>query len=212
MRRILRWGVRLLALAFLAGAVVTWLAPDRVLPAAAEFLDVSEPPRQTDYVLILNGDPNTRPFAAAALVRAGLVREVLLTRQRLTLESGDVQDGTMLSEFELTKRVLRARGVSAEAIRVLPGEIGNTFDEARCLAAFLGAQPGATVAVVTNSFHTRRARWIFRRVLGEDAGRVYFVGVPRDGVDDRAWWRSHKGWRVYLSEYGKLLYYRVRRG
>ena len=37
----------------------------------ASWLDVGQQPRQADYVMVLNGGENTRPFAAAALVGAG---------------------------------------------------------------------------------------------------------------------------------------------
>lgn len=47
----------------------------------------------------------------AALVHAGLAKKVLLTHQQLALESNNVQSGGTLSEFELTRQVLLARGV-----------------------------------------------------------------------------------------------------
>jgi len=144
---------------------------------------------------------------AMVLVRAGLARKVLLTRQQLALESASVQQRAMLSELEITRRVLLARGVKDQAIRVLPGEIGAPTDEARELAAFLTTRPVATVAVVTNSFHTRRARMVFRRMLSESTGRVTFVSVPQERVDPSSWWRTGHGCVVYLTEYPKLLYY-----
>jgi len=49
-----------------------------VLPPLARFLDVSQTPRATDYVLVLNGDPETRPFAARPWF-GWSVKEVLLT-------------------------------------------------------------------------------------------------------------------------------------
>ncbi len=194
----------------LLAVTAAWLFPGVLLPPLAHYVDVSEPPRPVDYALVLNGAPDARPFAAAALVKAGLAREVLLTRQQLTLESANVQDGVLPSELELTRRVLAARGVPPAAVRVLPGEIGSTFDEARALAGFLAEHPDATAAVVTHGFHTRRARWAVRRALGDAAERVSFVGIPCDGVDVETWWRSSAGWWVYASEYAKLLYYRVR--
>lgn len=207
LRRRLKWLVLLL----LAGGILTiWLAPGWVLPPLARFLDVSQTPRPADYVLVLNGDPEARPFAAAALVRAGLAQEVLLTRQRLSMESASAQQGTMLSELELTRRILQARGVKPDAVHILPGEISATADEARELASFLADHPEATVLVVTNAFHTRRARMVFRRKLGEDAERVSFVGVPREGITDDSWWRTAHGCVVYLTEYPKLVYYWIR--
>lgn len=210
MRRLWRWCCLLCCLAVLTALTLVLLAPGTVLPPLAEFLDISESPRPADHVLVLNGDPNTRPFAAAALVGAGLVKDVLLTRQQLTLESDNVRAGVVLSELELTKAILQTRGVASELVKVLPGEIGGTGDEARLLAAFLKDHPEATVAVVTNGFHTRRARWIFHRALGPAAAQIYFVGVPRDGVDETTWWRTASGSVVYLSEYAKFAYYWLR--
>jgi uncharacterized SAM-binding protein YcdF (DUF218 family) len=210
MKRAVRWGVRALGLSLVALVVLAWLAPGWVLPPVSRYLDVTEEPHAADYVLVLNGDPESRPFAAAALVKVGLAREVLLTRQRLALESEASREGTVLTELELTQRVLLVRGVPAGAVRVLPGEIASTFDEAEVVGKFLADRPEATVLVVTNTFHTRRARWAFRRVLGERAEQVRFVGVPRDGVDDEAWWSTGHGCVLCLSEYPKFLYYRLR--
>jgi uncharacterized SAM-binding protein YcdF (DUF218 family) len=202
-----RWILRLVSASLLGVVLVVWLAPHWVLPPVARFLDVSETPRATDYVLVLNGDPEIRPFAAAALVKAGLAREVLLTRQRLAMESSSVQEGVMPSELAITQKILNSRGVPEASIQVLPGEITSTGDEARVLAEFLAAKPEATVAIVTNAFHTRRARMVFHRTLGENSDRVHFVGVPRDGVDEDSWWRTSGGCAVYVSEYGKFPYY-----
>lgn len=210
LRRLLRWTARLALLAFVIVVGVVWLAPQWVLPPLASYLDVSEAPTATDYVLILNGDPETRPFAAAAIVKAGLAREILIGRQEIGLESADVQDGRILTELDITRRVLHARGITDERITVLPGTIGNTWGEAQALATFLDEHPGESVTVVTNGFHTRRARGIFRRVLGARAESVHFVGVPRDGVDAGTWWRTRHGCVVYLTEYAKVAWYLVR--
>jgi uncharacterized SAM-binding protein YcdF (DUF218 family) len=210
MKATFRWLKRGVCLAVLAGILVVWLAPVWVLPPVARFLDVSEPPQPVDYVLVLNGGPNTRPFAAAALVRAGLARTILLTRPSLALESASVQEGVTLPELEITKRVLKGRDIAEERVRILPGEVTSTADEASELAAFLETEPGATAAVVTNSFHTRRAQMVFARALGANAGRVSFVGVPQDDLDEDSWWRSPQGCTTYVSEYCKLPYYWLR--
>src|SRR4051794_36002263 len=90
--RIVRWMVRTVGLMLLGTVLGIWLMPERTLGPLAQFLDVSETPGRVDYVLVLNGDPETRPFAAAAMVRSGLAKKVLLTRQRLALESVSVRD------------------------------------------------------------------------------------------------------------------------
>ena len=207
MRWLFRWTFRLTLVLLLTAVVAIWLAPQSVLPPVATFLDVSDPYEPTDYVMVLNGDPEVRPFAAAAFIKAGLAPEALLTRQRLAIESASVQDGLMLSEFEITRKILLHRGVPEKSIRVLPGEITSTAEEAQDLAGFLREHPEATVTVVTNAFHTRRARLVFQRTLGEQASRVRFAGLPRDDADENFWWRTTGGCNVYVTEYLKLVYY-----
>src|SRR5205823_5092536 len=118
-----------------------------------------------------------------------------------------VEDGLVPSELDVTCRVLRARGVPDEAIVVLPGACDSTFDEARLLAQFLEGDSPRTVAVVTTNYHTRRARRVFARVLGEQAARVRFVAPATGGFDDTNWWRSEAGFVAYANEYVKLAYY-----
>jgi uncharacterized SAM-binding protein YcdF (DUF218 family) len=168
---------------------------------------VSEPPRAVDAALVLGGGADTRRFAAAALVRAGLARRVLVTTVR---PSPATQDGLTPPEHEVIRRALRAEGVPAEAVVALPGEVAGTGDEARALGRFLDAEPGATVAVVTNGFHTRRARMLFRHELGGRIARAHFVAAPGGDFDPLTWWRSEGGFTRYATEYFKLLCYGLR--
>src|SRR5947207_2997958 len=61
-----RWFKRLVLLTLVTGVLVVCLAPDWALPPLARFLDVSQTPAPVDYVMVLNGDPEGRPFAAVA--------------------------------------------------------------------------------------------------------------------------------------------------
>jgi uncharacterized SAM-binding protein YcdF (DUF218 family) len=193
-----------LVVALLVGA---YLARGRLLPAVGRFLDVSEPPRPVDVVLVLGGAANDRPFVAAALVRAGLAERVLVPTVKPSAEN---QEDLRPPEHELIRRALRGRGVASERIVPLPGEVGSTLDEAQALARFLDAEPDTTVAVVTHAYHTRRARSLFRRVLGGRMARVHFVAAPSDQFSADDWWCSEEGFATYLTEYAKLLLYTVR--
>ena len=55
-----------------------------VLRAMIQWLDVGERPRQADYVMVLNGGENNRPLVAAALLKAGLARHVLVAEVATT--------------------------------------------------------------------------------------------------------------------------------
>jgi uncharacterized SAM-binding protein YcdF (DUF218 family) len=113
-------------------------------------------------------------------------------------------------EPRLVRRVLVARGVPEGRVVTLPGEVASTFDEAHALGRFLDAHPDATVAVVTDDYHTRRARRVFRKVLGARAGRVSFVATPVDGVSAADWWTTPRGFSNYVAETFKAAYYEVR--
>jgi uncharacterized SAM-binding protein YcdF (DUF218 family) len=179
-----------------------------VLPALARFLDVTESAQATDYVMVMGGDMETRPFAAAAILHVGLARRALMAPIK---PSADSADGIVPSEQELARAVLVRQGTSPDRIVLLPGqECQSTFDEARALANFLAREPHSTVTVVTSSYHTRRVRMIFRKILGEHAARVHFRGTPSDGYNENNWWCFEGGLLAYLNEYLKLGFYRVR--
>jgi uncharacterized SAM-binding protein YcdF (DUF218 family) len=188
--------------AVLAGGL--YLSGGWLLLRAARALDVSEKPRPADAAFVLGGAVNDRPFAAAALYRAGLVGRVLHAGISATVDDNDAEDGVRPPEQEITRRVLLARGVPADWVEKLPDDCQNTVDETHALARYLDAHPGTTVAVVTHGFHTRRARVLFRRALGANADRVYFVAAPSDKFTAEDWWRSEEGVETYATEYLKL--------
>jgi uncharacterized SAM-binding protein YcdF (DUF218 family) len=194
-------------LAIAAGLLVLLaLVHPWLLAWAGAYLDASSPPRPVDDVLILGGDVETRPFVAAALYKAGLAKRVLLTNVK---HSHEVEDGLVLSEPEIARQVLLKRGVPADAIVLLPDVVDSTADEARSLKRYLDENPGRTAAVVTNDYHTRRARLIFRAEIGERAADLPFFAAPTEGFGAGDWWRSERGCAQYADEYVKMLWFLV---
>jgi uncharacterized SAM-binding protein YcdF (DUF218 family) len=195
-----------LRLAFLACLFVILVVARRpLLRCAGEYLDVSSAPQRVDYVMVLGGDSETRPFVAAALVKAGLAQTVLVPRVKPNPE----EQRSAPTEESIIQAVLRARGVSEEAICLLARPVTSTKDEALALADFLDDHPDCSVAVVTSHYHTRRARWIFNKKVGDRAKQLLFVGAPADGHDASNWWQSEAGFQAYMNELVKLVYYRL---
>src|SRR5437879_3640436 len=189
--RRLRWPLVFMGLLAIAYLVRGWW-----LPPVGAFLDVSEPPRQVDAVLVLGGGPDTRPFVAAALVKNGKAKRVLIPRVKLP---AGAPAELVVPEQEILKKVLLLRGVPAEQIVQLPDECSSTLDEAHALARFLDREPTLRVAVVTNDFHTRRVRLLFGRVLGERMQQVSIVAAPTDGCGAANWWQSEDGVVTYTT-------------
>jgi len=198
---------RRLSVGLLLVAVVLallWAGRAPLLRAAARWLDVGGPPRRADYIMVLNGDESTRPFAAAALAKAHWARRVLIAE---VVPTPAVIEGICPAYHDINRQVLLKRGVPAARIVILPGRAATTYDEAKALAAFLQDRPHARVLVVTSDYHTRRSRWAFARALGEWAGQVSFVSAPSDQFNMDRWWQDQWGLVAIASEYLKLAFY-----
>lgn len=202
MTRARRW---LLLAAFascgLIAAIVVWR--HALLQASANWLDVGETPRKSDYALILAGGVGSRPLAGAALVEAGLADRILLTRG--VRASRSPREPT---QEEVAHRALAAGGVDRDKVTVLEGKVHTTADEAAALAKFLASHPESTVTVVTSTYHSRRTRFVFETAVGsEKSGQLRFVTVPPESFNAANWWRSEVGFTNYSMESFKLLAY-----
>ena len=186
----------------LAAVLVIYLSRGQWLVDAAEFLNVSDPPTHVDFMMVLGGGSETRPLVAAAWVLRGKASAVLVP----TLQNPpELVDGKTLPDHEVIRRVLLAQGVRNDAIFLLPGECSSTRDEAAALAGYLDSNPNVSVAIVTNSLYTRRARSIMCGRLGKSSNRVFFVGAPTDHFDATNWWKTEDGFLAYATEYFKLI-------
>lgn len=188
-----------------------WVAHQRVLAAAAGWLNVATAPQQTDYIFVLNGDPNVRPFIAASLVNAGFASKVLLVPMK-----GPPRHKSKVpaSSDTVARKVLIHQGVDSDMIQFIDGQCTSTFDEAELLLKHM-TQLGddtATISIVTSDFHTRRTRWIYRQLFGDQSDRLHFVAAPTDGFDQSNWWRVEDGWVTYVTEFLKFGFYLFRYG
>ncbi len=194
----------------LSGMLIFVLAVNpRTLPLLARWLDVGGPPRKADAAVLLGGGLNTRPFVAAALVRGGWAPKILLNT--FAAHPNEL-DGTLPSSFEVIVRIVEKCDVSRDCIVRLDTEARTTFDEARGVANYLAKHPAKRLMVVTEGPHTRRARWIFQRLLADQPVEIDMVSTPVYEFDNENWWQSEEGFLFVVSEYFKFFYYGLRYG
>ena len=186
-----------------------YLAREPLLRGVGQWLDVGVDPQPADYVMPLGGDENTRPFAAAKLIRNGKASKAIVADIRPTAEA---EAGLTPRVHVIMRRVLMHYDVAASDIVTVGNRCDSTYDEARALAGFLEGRPKARVIVVTGHYHTRRTRWIFNRVLGDRAGQVSFASAPAHAFRLSSWWKNVKGAELVVGEYLKLAYYGFRFG
>ena len=201
-KRLLRKAVKCLGLtALLAIALV--LAHRPLLVGFAHLLRVNNPAPANAIVLLLGGRSH-RAQTAAALYKQGLAPVIWLCRERV-----DPLDAA--EECDLIKRYLvRRLGVPAENVVILPGEVTSTREEAQRVNEYLDTHPAHRLIVVTTSFHTRRARWIFDRVLASRGVDVRVAAATDPKFDESNWYQNEDGLVTYFTEAIKTVFYRLK--
>ena len=126
-----------------------------------------------------------RVDAAAALWRAGAAPRVCVTGGRTS--------GAARSEAEVMAAALEAHGVPADAIVIEPTALHTAANAAAC-AGLLLPRGWRHVWLVTQPFHSRRARYLFRRA--GFAARAWHV------VDSVQYARRDRALRWLVREYG----------
>lgn len=188
---------------------LAYLTRTETLPSVVNVLDVGQSPQRADYVFIMMGDEETRPFVAAALLRQGYADTALFARFRPP--AGWRTDVRPLPHTVI-QSVLRSQGIAADRIQPLPDEAATTAEEMAALGRFLTAESHATVSIVTNDFHTRRTRWSLHRQWADVANRIHLVSAPLNGVRRDTWWSFERGFVFFTTELLKLTFYWLRFG
>lgn len=186
-----------------------YFAREPLLVAAAQFLTIDNAEKRADFLVVLGGNAETRPFAAAALYRSGVAPKVLIFEHK-TDRITDL--GLAPTSDELYRKVLELEGVPIDAIERLPGVVDSSWDEARSLRRFLVSNPARRIILVTSAEHTRRARWVFRNVLAGIPTDIRMAPARHLEFDETNWWKHDAGVLAYIHEYLKLVFYVTRYG
>jgi uncharacterized SAM-binding protein YcdF (DUF218 family) len=173
--------IGLLFLLLLLGGV--YLARHPLLRYAGESLVVEDPLQKSDAIIILSDDNfyADRATRAAELFRQNFAPVVVASGIRLRPNA---------SIAELMTHDLIERGVPKENILPFPQDADNTREEAEALKKLVQQKKWKSVIVVTSNYHTRRARYIFRKIFANIA--TVRVASARDGDFDPANWYEHR--------------------
>lgn len=190
--------------------IISWPVAGRRL---AEALIVQSEPVTAEALMVLSGSSlqAERVAWAAELFHQGKAPLVILTDDG-TEGPWSRQRQARPMMIERASDALLAAGVPVGRIVRLPGTVRSTHDEAMALRAYLHEQPLRSLLIVTSAYHSRRAHWVFRRVLGGSGTKIDVDPVP-PGVQSplpERWWLTERGWLSVAAEYAKLGYYFVR--
>lgn len=191
---------------FVAWFFVAWGAARWLIVADADVLRG----RNVEAIAVLAGSSSypERTAQAARIWREHGAACVVLTND------GE-RSGWLSSEqrnplfVERARWALKDEGVAAERIEQLPQIVSSTYQEAVLLRDFAVKRGVRSIDVVTSPYHTRRARWILRRVFN-GSGIAVHVSYSLNDVTPSTWWLCERGWRDVAAEYVKLIYYLLR--
>jgi uncharacterized SAM-binding protein YcdF (DUF218 family) len=182
--------ITLLCFAALCGLI--YLIRHPLLRMAGGYWVVEDRLGRADAMIVLSDDNfyADRASRAAELYRQGAAPVVVASGRRLRPYTGIA---------ELMQHDLVERGVPENAILRVPHLADDTREEAEVLRPVVDAHRWRSVVVVTSNSHTRRARYIFARVL--PASVKVSVASARDyDYDPQHWWESRRGQKRFFHE------------
>jgi len=187
-----RWAV---LAACLAVTVAAWLLHRPLLEQFGLFLDVGQPPRKSDAVLVLaGGHSGERILKAGDLVRQGYAPIAYVSGPRTYYEMSECAAGIPYGV---------RHGYPAASYRCIENDALSTAAEAQVCCIALRDAGVRTCLLVTTAFHTRRATHLYRKLCPQ----VEFVPISAEspGYLNQDWYRVREGRKTILEEYLKLL-------
>ena len=173
----------LVVLAVLAAGVI-W-----VFRGLGRWLVVEDSLEPARAIVVLSGRMPVRAQEAARLYREGLAPQVWVMRPDSPAEELGEMGIDYVGEAFYNAKVLIARGVPADAIRVFEKPAENTEKEVLQIAAELREDGGKQVILVTTKPHTRRLKTVWGRLVGERP-RAIVRYASGDSFDAAHWWRN----------------------
>ena len=178
------------------------------VPRLGSWLVVEDPLEKSDGILVLGGTRFERPLEAVDLYKAGWAPRIFLMRQiadygeRALIERGIVYPREVDEQIGVMERL----GVPRSVITVL-NEAGSTADEAALLRDLATRERLSSVIIITSKQHTRRARLVMRRRVGDTGTKVIMHYSRYDLSNTDQWWRQRATLRFTLFESQRLLAY-----
>lgn len=151
--------------------------------------------KKADAIVLLSGGGKTRNAAALQLFKDSAAETIVLTQT-----SGPGSVSTMTE----TRSQLMKGGVPSYMIQTAYGTATSTFDEARQVAKLVKSAGFKSVLVVTDPYHSLRARILFAGELGTEGVKVRVAAAAGHWYKPVSWMFSREGWRVTATELVKI--------
>lgn len=187
--------------------VLLFLFRNPILRSVGRFLVAEDTLRPTEACFVLGGNSYERGLKAVHIAELYPQQFFVATGGNLPLQIQALD--TVMYEAELTKYFMARRGVASENIQTLTGST-STMEESNEILNYCKQYNLKEIAIISNTFHLRRVKWVFNSKFKKEGISVYFFGAPTSTFTADTWWKDEEGLITCNNEYMKLLYYLVK--
>jgi uncharacterized SAM-binding protein YcdF (DUF218 family) len=180
-----------------------YLTHERILLAMGDFLVVKDTLKPGDVIHVIAGE-DYRTDYAIQLFRQGFGKVLFFTGGWCPFHNENHGD-------RANRRALQ-QGIRLKAVVIDDFPVTSTYEEVLRLKEFMrqSVVPLYSVIVVSDSFHSRRARWTYRQILGDEV-KVQMAPVSFElSPYKRDWWTDRASRQFVKEEYLKMIYYHAR--
>ena len=187
----------------LVGLVILVSGLYMALRAAGAYLIVADELVPARAIVVLSGGTETRMNAALRLYEEGYGSIIVLTET-----GGKLGDTDQLYSFDMRIQLMN-NGVPSGNILITETQVSSTIDEARAVRETLTNQGYPSAIIVTDPYHTRRTRMVFREAFADSPIEIYIRPAGNSWYNSRTWFLSPRGWQFTILEYVKLIGYQL---
>ncbi len=192
---------RIFLIALFGVLVALFLLRRPLLTAIAEFLIVPDRPRKADVIIVLSGDASGgRVVKGVELFKKGYAKKIIMS-------GGKLQWNTY--EPEIMKNHAIHLGM-AEGNIVIITQGGSTNNQATKLTLFMQEHGLRSALLVTSDFHSRRARYIFKKKFLKEGLDLQICTSHSKEFNPSEWWTNTNSAETVFYEYTKLIWYLLR--
>jgi len=168
------------------------------LVGVGAYLSVGDRVQPVDAIVVLSGDEGERVIEAAEWYSKGYGEYLVITKT----DTEEIGEQKTYSENLL--RIAIDQGVPQDSILFSEGMAGNTFEEAQAVLELVKIRNIKSILIITDTFHTRRAKMIFNRVFDGEEIEISIHAVKNSWYKPYNWFLSIDGWKQTISEFGGL--------
>ncbi len=173
------------------------------LRALGAYLIIADDLEQMDAVVVLSGGGLSRREEGAKLFKEKYAKILVLTETGETVSDLGVNYSTILKQEAIQM------GIPDDAILITQEHAINTQEEAIAVKKLLENSELKSTVVITDPFHTRRARMIFQDVFQNTDINVNVRPVIGSWYRSDTWFVSKRGWEATIQEYLRIIGYKL---